>query len=111
MRVRRRILQDFERALGEVDCLVTPTSPTTAFKIGEKSSDPLSMYLSDIYTISANLAGVPALSMPCGLASGGLPIGIQFTGRPFEEGPLFRLAFALQEKLGTRKLRPRMDFA
>jgi aspartyl-tRNA(Asn)/glutamyl-tRNA(Gln) amidotransferase subunit A len=111
MRVRRRILEDFERAFHEVDCLVTPTSPTPAFKIGEKTSDPLSMYLSDIYTISANLAGVPALSMPCGLSSGGLPVGIQFTGRPFEEGPLLRLAFALQEKLGTRKLRPKMDFA
>lgn len=95
MRVRTLIRRDFEQAFKEVDALVTPTSPTTAFKIGEKSSDPIQMYLSDIYTISANLAGVPALSMPCGLAQG-LPVGVQLIGKPFDESTLFRLGSALE---------------
>lgn len=95
MRVRTLIRRDFEQAFKEVDALVTPTSPSTAFKIGEKSSDPIQMYLSDIYTISANLAGVPALSMPCGLAQG-LPVGVQLIGKAFDESTLFRLGAALE---------------
>lgn len=95
MRVRTLIRRDFEQAFKEVDALVTPTSPSTAFKIGEKASDPIQMYLSDIYTISANLAGVPALSLPCGLAQG-LPVGVQLIGKPFDESTLFRLGSALE---------------
>jgi aspartyl-tRNA(Asn)/glutamyl-tRNA(Gln) amidotransferase subunit A len=75
-----------------VDCLLLPTAPTTAFKIGEKIDDPLAMYLSDIYTVSANLAGVPAISVPCGTDREGLPIGAQVIGRQFDEPTLFRVA-------------------
>ncbi|MCG3176526.1 MAG: Glutamyl-tRNA(Gln) amidotransferase subunit A [Candidatus Omnitrophica bacterium] len=98
MRVRTLIRRDFEEAFKEVDALVTPTSPSAAFKIGEKSADPIQMYLSDIYTISANLAGVPALSMPCGLAQG-LPVGLQLIAKPFDEQALFRLGSALEREL------------
>ncbi len=90
-KVRTLIRQDFEKAFMEVDALLTPTSPTPAFKKGEKSSDPLSMYLSDIYTISANLAGIPGLSLPCGY-SDGLPVGLQILGKPFKEDELLSIA-------------------
>jgi aspartyl-tRNA(Asn)/glutamyl-tRNA(Gln) amidotransferase subunit A len=91
-KARTSILQDFQRAFGECDCLITPTAPTTAFKIGEKLEDPLSMYLSDVYTVSVNLAGLPALSIPCGRDSQGLPIGVQLIGNHFEEGTILRVA-------------------
>jgi len=83
-KVRTLVKQDFEKAFEEVDVLVAPTSPTTAFKIGEKIDDPLKMYLSDIYTVPINLAGLPALSLPCGFADG-LPVGLQIIGRHFDE--------------------------
>jgi len=95
MKVRTLIRRDFEDAFKKVDFIMTPTSPTTAFKLGAKSSDPLEMYLSDIFTIAANLAGVPAISIPCG-EEAGLPIGLQFMGRPFEEGKLFQIAQAFE---------------
>jgi aspartyl-tRNA(Asn)/glutamyl-tRNA(Gln) amidotransferase subunit A len=91
-KVRRLIQNDFFDALRRVDCLLLPTAPTTAFKIGEKIDDPLAMYLSDIYTVSANLAGVPAISVPCGTDREGLPIGAQVIGRQFDEPTLFRVA-------------------
>lgn len=89
--VRALIKKDFEKAFEEVDVIVSPTTPTPAFKFGEKSNDPVEMYLSDIYTVSANLAGIPALSVPCGISSEGLPIGIQFMSRWLEEDTLFEV--------------------
>ena len=78
----------------EVDVILTPTAPTPAFRFGEKSNDPISMYLSDIYTISTNLAGLPALSVPCGFTDSGLPVGMQLIGRAFEESSLLSIAHA-----------------
>ena len=80
-----------------MDCFVAPVSPTTAFKIGEKISDPLTMYLSDIYTISLNLAGLPGLTVPCGFDGKGLPVGMQLIGKPFDEATLLRTAHAYQQ--------------
>ncbi len=96
LQVRTLIKQDFEKAFSGVDCLLTPTSPSTAFKLGEKIDDPLQMYLSDIYTVSVNLAGLPALSMPCARDSRELPIGVQLIAKPFDEGMLFRIADFLE---------------
>jgi aspartyl-tRNA(Asn)/glutamyl-tRNA(Gln) amidotransferase subunit A len=97
MKVRTLIKRDYDLAFEKVDALLSPVSPTPAFKIGEKSSDPLSMYLSDIYTVTANLAGIPGLSVPCGFTQGGLPVGLQLLGRQFQEGTLLRLAQAYIE--------------
>ncbi len=85
LQVRRKIRGDFDAAFQEVDVLMGPTSPTPAFKIGERTADPLAMYLSDIYTITANLAGIPGLSIPCGLTKANLPIGLQLLAAPFAE--------------------------
>jgi aspartyl-tRNA(Asn)/glutamyl-tRNA(Gln) amidotransferase subunit A len=90
--VRTLIRDDFIKAFGEVDAILTPTTPTPAFRLGEKVDDPLSMYLADIFTIPVNLAGLPAISMPCGLSAGGLPLGFQLIGKPFEEGALLHTA-------------------
>jgi aspartyl-tRNA(Asn)/glutamyl-tRNA(Gln) amidotransferase subunit A len=92
LKVRRLIRDDFDRALRECDVVAGPTSPTTAFAIGERSADPLAMYLADVYTISANLAGLPGISIPCGFSRGGLPIGLQLLAGPFEEEKLLRAA-------------------
>jgi aspartyl-tRNA(Asn)/glutamyl-tRNA(Gln) amidotransferase subunit A len=92
MKVRTLIRQDYEKAFEKVDALLAPVSPTPAFRIGEKTDDPLAMYLSDIYTVTANLAGIPALSLPCGFTSGGLPVGLQILGSHFQEETLLRLA-------------------
>ena len=104
--VRTLIRQDFEAAFREVDLIVTPVMPTPAFKLGEKSEDPLQMYLSDIYTISVNLAGNPAIAMPCGFSKAGLPIGLQLIGRPFEEETLLRGAHAYEQVTNWRAKRP-----
>jgi len=98
-KVRTLIRDDFKNAFNEVDLILSPTTPTPAFKIAEKVSDPIAMYLSDIFTIPANLAGVPALSVPCGFSTGGLPIGLQLMGRPFEETTLLRAGYALEQEL------------
>jgi len=95
--VRTLICQDFRAAFNEVDLIVTPVTPTPAFRLGEKSEDPLQMYLSDIYTISINLAGLPAISVPCGFSKAGLPIGMQLIGRAFEEETLLRAAHAYEQ--------------
>ncbi|CUS85800.1 Asp-tRNA(Asn)/Glu-tRNA(Gln) amidotransferase subunit GatA [Candidatus Kryptobacter tengchongensis] len=95
-KVRRLIKEDFDRAFENVDVIITPTSPTTAFKIGEKTDDPLKMYLSDIYTVSVNLAGVPAINVPVGFDSKGLPIGMQIIGRQFDEGTILRVSDFLE---------------
>jgi len=88
--------QDFESAFKEVEAIFTPTAPTPAFRIGEKVEDPLQMYLSDIHTIPVNLAGLPAISIPCGFSRDNLPIGLQMIGRHFHEGMLLRLAYAFE---------------
>jgi aspartyl-tRNA(Asn)/glutamyl-tRNA(Gln) amidotransferase subunit A len=103
MKVRTKIKQDFDEAFKKVDAILTPTSPSGAFKLGEKSQNPLEMYLSDIFTISANLAGIPAISVPCGVVKGGLPVGLQFLGKPFDEGNLFRLAHAFERSTDFHK--------
>jgi aspartyl-tRNA(Asn)/glutamyl-tRNA(Gln) amidotransferase subunit A len=99
-KVRTLIEQDFREAFARCDVIATPTSPTPAFKLGEKTDDPLEMYLSDIYTITANLVGVPGVSLPCGLSSSGLPIGIQLIGTQFDEARLLRAAHNLEQALG-----------
>ena len=88
------IREDFNRVFKEVDAIITPTSPTPAFEFGAKSEDPISMYLSDIYTISTNLAGLPAISIPCGFTKSKLPVGLQLIGRAFEESSLLSIAHA-----------------
>ncbi len=99
-KVRTLIRRDFEKAFESVDVIMTPTSPTTAFKIGEKTSDPLAMYLSDICTINVNLAGLPGLSLPCGFASNGLPVGLQMIGKAFDEQNLLSYAYAYEQSAG-----------
>jgi aspartyl-tRNA(Asn)/glutamyl-tRNA(Gln) amidotransferase subunit A len=94
--VRRLIQEDFFNVFKTVDCLVTPISPTTAFALGEKMDDPLQMYLNDIYTVSANLAGIPGISIPAGVDSKGLPIGIQFLGKQFDETTILKAADFLE---------------
>ncbi|MGI8812264.1 MAG: Asp-tRNA(Asn)/Glu-tRNA(Gln) amidotransferase subunit GatA [Pyrinomonadaceae bacterium] len=105
-RVRARVKRDYQRAFEKCDAILTPTSPTVAFRIGEKSADPLAMYLNDVYTVSANLAGVPAISIPCGLSSDGLPIGTQLIGDFWSEATLFNLAYRYETEfpLGAKPL-------
>jgi aspartyl-tRNA(Asn)/glutamyl-tRNA(Gln) amidotransferase subunit A len=98
-KVRTLIIRDYDRAFDAFDVLVSPTSPTTAFRIGERSGDPLAMYLSDLFTIPANLAGVPAISIPCGLDGAGLPVGFQLTTKVLDEPTLLRAAHALEDDL------------
>lgn len=107
-KVRTLIKNDFDQAFKECDAIITPTSPTTAFKIGEKTNDPLSMYLSDIYTISANLSGVPAISLPCGFSRAGLPIGLQIFAKPFDEEMIFRIAHTYEQHTEWHTLKPRI---
>jgi aspartyl-tRNA(Asn)/glutamyl-tRNA(Gln) amidotransferase subunit A len=104
--VRTLIRRDFEAAFQEVDLIVTPVMPTPAFKLGEKVADPLQMYLSDIYTISVNLAGIPAISLPCGFSKAGLPIGLQIIGRAFEEETVLRAAHAYEQATMWRTKKP-----
>lgn len=94
-KVRTLIKQDFDRAFEHVDVIAAPTSPTVAFRLGERTQDPLQMYLSDVFTIPANLAGLPAIAVPCGFAHG-LPVSLQFMGRPFDEPTLLRVAHAYE---------------
>ncbi|MCX7662031.1 MAG: amidase family protein, partial [Candidatus Omnitrophica bacterium] len=107
-KVRTLIRKDFEEVFKEFDCLVTPVSPTPAFKIGEKIDDPLKMYLSDIFTISANLAGVPAISIPCGFTKNNLPIGLQILAKHFNEEMLFRVAFMYEQNTSWHKIKPKI---
>jgi aspartyl-tRNA(Asn)/glutamyl-tRNA(Gln) amidotransferase subunit A len=107
LKVRTLIKQDFDAAFKDFDCIVTPTSPTPAFKIAEKAEDPLAMYLSDIYTISANLAGIPAISIPCGYTKNGLPVGLQILAKPFNEEMLFRVAYTYEQNTEWHKQKPK----
>jgi aspartyl-tRNA(Asn)/glutamyl-tRNA(Gln) amidotransferase subunit A len=104
-KVRTLIKGDFDRAFEDVDVIVAPTSPTVAFKIGEKVDDPLQMYLSDIFTLSVNLAGICSISIPCGFADG-LPVGLQIMGKPFAEEIILRVAYAYEQATEWHKRRP-----
>lgn len=97
LKVRTLIKRDFDNAFEGVDAILTPTTPTPAFRIGEKMDDPLSMYLSDIYTISANLSGIPAMSIPCGFSKEGLPVGVQLMANLFNEEMIFRIAYTYEQ--------------
>jgi aspartyl-tRNA(Asn)/glutamyl-tRNA(Gln) amidotransferase subunit A len=127
--VRTLLLRDYQRAFERVDVVATPTTPTPAFTLGEKTSDPVQMYLNDIFTVSANLTGLPSISVPCGFSStkpasareassgevspeqreGGLPIGFQLTGRAFDEATLLRAADAFQRDTTFHTERPPID--
>lgn len=106
--VRTLIKRDFEDAFNSVDVIATPTSPTPAFKIGEKADNPLQMYLSDIFTISVNLAGVPGVSIPCGFTPDNLPVGLQIIGRHFDEETILRVAYAYEQSTEWHKRRPNL---
>ncbi|MGJ5630466.1 Asp-tRNA(Asn)/Glu-tRNA(Gln) amidotransferase subunit GatA [Nostoc sp. CALU 1950] len=108
-KVRTLIKQDFEKAFGAVDVLVCPTSPTTAFKAGEKTTDPLSMYLTDLMTIPVNLAGLPSLSLPCGFDDQGLPIGLQLIGNVLREDLLFQVAYAYEQSTTWHLRKPQIS--
>lgn len=106
--VRTLVRRDYERAFEQVDVVAMPTSPTPPFRLGEKTSDPLAMYLADVFTVSANLAGLPAISLPCGFSRDNLPIGLQLTGRPFDEAALLAAADAYQRDTTWHRLRPNL---
>jgi aspartyl-tRNA(Asn)/glutamyl-tRNA(Gln) amidotransferase subunit A len=98
-KVRTLIARDFSNAFAKVDAIVTPTAPTAAFKLGEKADDPLSMYLADIYTVTADLAGIPAVNVPCGQTKSALPIGLQILGKHFDEGTILRAAHVVEHEI------------
>lgn len=106
--VRTRIREDYARAFERFDLLLSPTTPSTAFKLGEKTSDPLEMYLNDIATVMANLAGIPALSLPGGYDADGLPIGLQLQGPPLSEGTIYRAAYAFEQATRHHARRPEL---
>jgi len=108
-RVRTLIKGDFDEAFKRCDAIVTPTAPTTAFKLGEKTQDPLQMYLSDVYTISINLAGVPAISLPCGFDQDAMPVGMQVIGKHFDEATILRVAHAYEQATEWHKKRPGIE--
>ena len=108
LKVRTLIRQDFSRAFEACDVMLTPTSPTAAFRLGEKVEDPLQMYLADVFTISANLAGVPGMSINCGFTGAGLPIGLQVIGKPFDEGTILKVAHAYEQATPWRTRRPNL---
>ena len=105
-KVRTLVIRDYEKAFERFDVLVQPTSPTTAFELGARVDDPLAMYLSDIFTIPADLAGVPAVSVPCGTDGNGLPVGLQITGKVLDEATVLRVAHAFEQDLGERFVPP-----
>jgi aspartyl-tRNA(Asn)/glutamyl-tRNA(Gln) amidotransferase subunit A len=107
-RVRTLIVRDFREAFAQVDLVASPTSPTVAFRLGERTDDPYQMYLADICTIPVSLAGLPALSIPCGLADG-LPVGLQLAGPAFSENRLLDAAHALEQAIGFDTLPPGVE--
>ena len=107
-KVRNLIKDDFEDAFKKVDCIISPTCPSPAFKIGEKVTDPLEMYLSDIYTIPANLVGIPGISIPCGFTTTGLPIGMQIMGKHFEEEKILKIAKLFENETDFHLKRPEL---
>jgi len=106
-KVRTLVIRDFEEAFSRADVIAAPTSPTTAFRIGERADDPLAMYLSDVFTIPADLAGIPAISIPCGLDGEGLPVGFQLMGKLRDERTVLRSALALEAELAFDARPPR----
>jgi aspartyl-tRNA(Asn)/glutamyl-tRNA(Gln) amidotransferase subunit A len=104
--VRTLMRRDFEEAFRQVDVIVVPTAPTPAFRIGEKAENPLQMYLSDIFTIPVNLAGIPGISIPCGFSRENLPIGLQIIGKAFDEGMLLRAAYAFEQNTDFHLKKP-----
>jgi aspartyl-tRNA(Asn)/glutamyl-tRNA(Gln) amidotransferase subunit A len=102
LKVRRRIADDFDQAWEKVDALLTPTAPSAAFQLGDKSDDPVAMYLNDIFTVTVNLAGLPGMSVPAGLDASGLPLGLQLIGRALDEGTLFSLGGAIEKAANFR---------
>jgi len=106
MQVRTLIMEDFKKAFESCDVILAPVAPTPAFKIGEKIDDPLTMYLSDIFTLSANLAGIPGISVPCGFSPAGLPIGLQILGKHFDEEKLLRVAYHFEQATDFHKKKP-----
>ena len=107
-KVRTLIRREFDAVFKKVDVLVTPTSPTTSFKIGEKTDDPLQMYLSDVCTMPVNIAGIPGISVPAGFVDG-LPVGLQILGKPLSEETLFRVAYAYEQATEWRHVKPRIQ--
>jgi aspartyl-tRNA(Asn)/glutamyl-tRNA(Gln) amidotransferase subunit A len=103
---RTLLRRDYEQAFARADVIAMPTTPTPAFKLGEKTADPLQMYLADVFTVSANLAGLPSISVPCGFSAARLPIGLQLTGRAFDESTLLRAADAFQRDTTWHKSTP-----
>jgi aspartyl-tRNA(Asn)/glutamyl-tRNA(Gln) amidotransferase subunit A len=105
-KVRTLIKREFEQAFAQVDLIAAPTSPTTAFKIGEKADNPIQMYLADVFTLTMNLAGVCGISIPCGFDAGGLPIGMQLMGAAFDEATVLRAADAYQRGTAWHRQNP-----
>jgi len=106
--VRTLIVEDFKKAFEICDVILAPVAPTPAFRIGEMADDPLTMYLSDIFTISANLAGIPGISVPCGFSSDGLPVGLQIMGKHFEEGKILKVAYNFEQATDFHKKKPKL---
>jgi aspartyl-tRNA(Asn)/glutamyl-tRNA(Gln) amidotransferase subunit A len=104
-KVRTLIKQDFDRAFEQVDVIVSPTSPSVAFRIGERVDDPLQMYLADVFTLAQALAGIPAISIPCGFSEG-LPVGLQIMGRAFDESKILNVAYAYEQATNWHALKP-----
>jgi aspartyl-tRNA(Asn)/glutamyl-tRNA(Gln) amidotransferase subunit A len=107
--VRTLIREDFRKAFQDCDVLLSPVAPTPAFQIGEKVDDPLTMYFSDVFTLSANLAGIPGMSVPCGFSSSGLPIGLQIMGPHFEEGKMLQVAYHFEQATDFHRKRPNLS--
>jgi aspartyl-tRNA(Asn)/glutamyl-tRNA(Gln) amidotransferase subunit A len=106
--VRTLIRQDYQRAFEDVDAVALPTTPTAAFRLGERVDDPLEMYLADVFTVSAPLSGLPAISVPCGYTNDALPVGLQFTGRAWDEATILRLAHAYEQAAPWRGRHPEL---
>jgi len=101
-KVRKLIKNDFDTVFDKVDAILTPSTPTSAFKIGEKTNDPVSMYLNDIFTVPVNLAGLPAISIPGGHDEKGFPLGLQIIGKAFEEQTILNVAYCLEQKINFK---------
>ena len=109
LKVRRLIRNDYDEAFKNVDCILGPTAPTPAFKVGQMADDPLALYLQDLFTAGANLAGITGISVPCGFSSDGLPIGLQLQAAPFEEEKLLRIANMFQKATDWHEKRPALQ--
>ena len=102
-KVRQLIKNDFDQSFKKVDAILTPSTPSAAFKIGEKKDDPISMYLNDIFTVPVNLAGIPAISIPAGTDSNNYPLGLQLIGKPLDEQKLLNIAYAVEKKINFKQ--------